>query len=230
MTESDPLRPSLTWRQDVPVSERFDDPYFSRENGLEETRHTFLRGNDLPERLRPGFHVAELGFGTGLNLMALAAIAPCPIRMTSFEAFAMAPEDLARATARWQDDLGPVRAALLAAYDPRGGTFQIGPVTLTLLIGEAATTLPDWTGTADAWFLDGFAPARNPELWSDDLMQQVARHTSAGGTFATYTSAGAVRRALGAAGFTVRKVPGFGRKRDMSVGRLDATPGSKTER
>ena len=86
------------------------------------------------------------------------------------------------------------------------------------MIGDARETLPAWGGRADAWFLDGFSPAKNPELWCDALMEQVARHTAAGGTFATYTAAGHVRRALAAAGFTVERRAGHGRKRHMSVG------------
>ncbi|QPH53859.1 tRNA (5-methylaminomethyl-2-thiouridine)(34)-methyltransferase MnmD [Pontivivens ytuae] len=209
----------ILWRENgTPVSARFDDPYYSVEDGWAETRHVFLAGNDLLARLTPGFHVAELGFGTGLNLMALAAEAPCPIRFTSFEAFPLARDDMARAAARFPG-LAPQAEALLAAYRPEGGRFQLGPVSVELIIGDARATLPRWDGLADAWFLDGFAPARNPELWSKALMAEVGRHTAPAGTFATYTSAGAVRRALTAAGFTVTKRPGYGRKREMSTGR-----------
>ncbi len=216
MTDSDPI----LWRENgTPVSARFDDPYYSVEDGWAETRHVFLAGNDLPGRLAPGFRVAELGFGTGLNLLALAAVAPCPVRFTSFEAFPLALGDIARAAARFPG-LAPQAEALQAAYRPEGGLFRVGPVEVELILGDARDTLPRWTGRADAWFLDGFAPARNPELWSADLMEEVARHTAPGGTFATYTSAGAVRRALAAAGFAVEKRPGHGRKREMSTGRL----------
>ena len=85
-------------------------------------------------------------------------------------------------------------------------------------------TLPRWAGRADAWFLDGFSPAKNPELWGEGLMREVAAHTAPGGSFATYTAAGAVRRALQAAGFQVERVPGYGTKRNMSRGRLTGTP------
>ena len=91
---------------------------------------------------------------------------------------------------------------------------------LTVIPGDARDTLPKWSGKADAWFLDGFSPAKNPELWEPDLMREVARHTASGGTFATYTAAGAVRRALTDAGFQVERRPGFGRKRHMTVGLL----------
>jgi tRNA U34 5-methylaminomethyl-2-thiouridine-forming methyltransferase MnmC len=91
-----------------------------------------------------------------------------------------------------------------------------------VICGDARVTLPEWTGRADAWFLDGFSPAKNPELWSDELLKSVASHTAPGGTFATYTAAGHVRRALSDAGFHVERRPGFGRKRHMSAGVLAA--------
>lgn len=216
----------LTWREgEVPVSTRFDDPYFSLEGGLAETTHVFLAGNDLPARLVPGFTVAELGFGTGLNLLALAAAAEAVdvdgIRYTGFEAFPMARTDLARALAPFPS-VAPLANALIAAWDPAGFVARIGPVEARMIRGDARTTLPGWQGRADAWFLDGFAPARNPELWEPALMAEVAARTAPGGSFATYSAAGAVRRALAAAGFAVERRPGFGRKRHMSVGRMPA--------
>lgn len=212
----------LDWRDAIPVSRRFDDPYFSLAGGLEETRHVFLSGNDLPRRLRDGFHIAELGFGTGLNLLATALMwqglgTPGALHFTSFEAFPMAPDDMERAHRAFPE------TALLAdclRQGLTGGTtrFALAGITVTLIIGDARDTLPTWGGRADAWFLDGFSPARNPELWSPALMAEVARHTAPGGSFATYTAAGHVRRALADAGFTVTRAPGFARKRHMTVG------------
>lgn len=213
-------QPQLEWREGgVPVAVRFDDPYFSLAGGLAETRHVFLTGNDLPARLRPGFHVAELGFGTGLNCLALAAIAQVPVVMTSFEAFPMDLTQLRQAHASFPD-LADLAEALRAGWGARA--IQLGQVELRLVLGDVRETLPLWKGRADAWFLDGFSPAKNPEMWSDTLMAEVGRHTAPGGSFATYTAAGHVRRALQAAGFTVERLPGFGHKRHMSVGRLMA--------
>ena len=213
MTHDD--QSGLDWRGAIPVSRRFDDPYFSLAGGLAETRHVFLRGNDLPARLRPGFHVAETGFGTGLNLLALAEVADVPIRFTSFEAFPMTVEELARAHAAFPE-LAALSAELRAGWGaPR---FRVGRVTAEVIGSDARETLPAWPGRADAWFLDGFAPAKNPELWSDALLAEVGRHTAPGGSFATYTAAGHVRRALAAAGFQVGRVPGFAGKRHMSRG------------
>lgn len=215
----------LDWRDGViPVSTRFDDPYFSLNDGLSETRHVFLAGNRLAERLRDGFQVAELGFGTGLNLLALQILwadmgAPGTLRFTSFEAFPMQAEDIARALDHFPEARA-VAGPFLSQWAAGQTRLSLPGIEAEIVIGDARQTLPAWAGRADAWFLDGFSPAKNPELWADDLMGEVAAHTAAYGTFATYTAAGAVRRALSAAGFAVERQPGHGRKRHMSVGRL----------
>lgn len=214
----------LTWRDgQVPVSARFDDPYFSIQNGLAETRHVFLEGNRLAARLVPGFHVAELGFGTGLNLLALWQLwrvhpRQPAIRFTSFEAFPMMAADMAQALAAFPE-LAGVAERLVDHWGKGLRRFQLDGITAEIVIGDAQDRLSAWDQKADAWFLDGFAPAKNPELWMPELMASVARHTKAGGTFATYTAAGHVRRALSEGGFSVDRVPGFGRKRHMSIGR-----------
>jgi tRNA U34 5-methylaminomethyl-2-thiouridine-forming methyltransferase MnmC len=221
----DPDARTLDWRDGViPVSTRFDDPYFSLHDGLAETRHVFLAGNDLPARLRPGFHIAELGFGTGLNLLATliawqAAGHPAPLHYTSFEAFPLAAPDIARALDHFPEARA-VADPFLAAWDRGETRFTLSGAEVVVIIGDARQTLPAWQRRADAWFLDGFSPAKNPELWSDDLMAEVARHTAPGGTFATYTAAGHVRRALETAGFHVERRPGHGRKRHMTIGAL----------
>ena len=208
--------PDLDWRAGgIPVSQRFDDPYFSLNGGLDETRHVFLAGNDLPARLRAGFHVAELGFGTGLNLLALAQIATMPIRFTTFEAFPMDLGQLEQAHAAFPE-LAALTAQLRAGYPAR--RFSVGQVQVDIIIGDARDTLPRWEGAADAWFLDGFSPAKNPELWGEALMGAVGAHTAPGGSFATYSAAGHVRRSLAAAGFSVTRAPGHAGKRHMSRG------------
>lgn len=217
---SDNQTAQIAWRDGViPVSTQFDDPYFSLASGLDETRHVFLAGNDLPARLVPGFHVAELGFGTGLNLLALALIAPAgmPLRFTSFEAFPMTTSDIENALKAFPD-VGPVSRPFLEAWDQGKRSFQTGDIQVDVKIGDARETLKAWDGAADAWFLDGFSPAKNPELWDEELMREVGAHTAAGGSFATYTAAGHVRQKLTTAGFEVSRTPGFGRKRHMSQG------------
>lgn len=210
--------------QGLPVSESWDDPFFT--GGPEESAHVFLAGNDLPARLRDGFHVAETGFGTGLNLLVLAAAwtGPGTLRFTSFEALPMAAADMARALAPFAL---PGTEALVAAWAAADGPVRrlsLPGIAARVIVGDAAQTLPAWNGRADAWFLDGFAPARNPELWTEALLVQVARHTAPGGTAATYTAAGHVRRALDVAGFAVERRPGFGRKKHMTVARLAGRP------
>ena len=211
----------LDWREGiVPVSMRFDDPYFSLHDGLAETRHVFLGGNDLPARLRPGFHIAELGFGTGLNLLATLIANPAtPIHYTSFEAYPLAAPDIARALQAFPE-AHAVAGDFLTHWAAGRTSFSLGPIAVTVILGDARDTLAAWDQSADAWYLDGFSPAKNPELWSPDILSQVARHTAAHGTFATYTAAGHVRRALAEAGFAVERRPGHGRKRHMSTGRM----------
>lgn len=200
---------TLSWSADgVPISTRFDDPYYNLANGLDETRHVFLGGNDLPARFCDGFHIAELGFGTGLNFLASvqawrSANVPGVLHFTSFEAFPMRAADQLRALEAYS---GLPLDALNGAPD----------VTLNVIEGDARETLPAWDGCADAWFLDGFSPAKNPELWSPDILAEVARHTVRGGTAATYSAAGFVRRGLADAGFDVSRVTGYGRKRHMT--------------
>ncbi|MBL4750249.1 MAG: tRNA (5-methylaminomethyl-2-thiouridine)(34)-methyltransferase MnmD [Amylibacter sp.] len=215
----------LEWRGGaVPVATRFNDPYFSIDNGLAETGHVFLAGNNLPERFANDFRIAELGFGTGLNLLAawqawLASGQSGRLIYTSFEAYPMGFPDMRKALRNWPE-LQELADEMLAQLE--AGDFEITTPTLSvkIILGDARKTLPQWQGKADAWFLDGFSPAKNPELWGAELMQAVANHTHAGGTFATYTAAGHVRQSLAKAGFTVTRVAGYGRKRHMTIGTL----------
>jgi tRNA U34 5-methylaminomethyl-2-thiouridine-forming methyltransferase MnmC len=217
-----PDHPELTWRDGViPVATRFDDPYFSLSGGLAETRHVFLTGNGLPDRFRDGFQIAELGFGTGLNLLAtvLAHGGPGHLHYTSFEAFPLPAADIERAVQAFPE-LAHLLPAFLQQWAAGAHVLRFPNLTATIVLGDARDNLPSWPGRADAWFLDGFSPAKNPELWSPELMAEVARRTAPGGTFATYTAAGHVRRALSDAGFIVTRRPGFGRKRHMTTGVL----------
>lgn len=132
----------------------------------------------------------------------------------------MAATDMARALQPF--DL-PQTDALVSQWATQSGLkrhIELKGVIAEIIIGDARETLAQWDGQADAWFLDGFAPARNPELWNESLMAQIGQHTAPGGTVATYTAAGHVRRALDAGGFEITRVPGFGRKKHMTVGAL----------
>lgn len=215
----------LDWRTTdhgaVPVSTLFDDPYYSLSGGLEETLHVFLSGNGLPGRFADGFQIAELGFGTGLNLLTTwaawqASKTPGTLHFTSFEAYPMAPADMAQALCAFPV-LAPLAQTLLDRWTPGAGPTPLSDsLTLHVVIGDARTTLPRWQGQADAWFLDGFSPAKNPALWEPALLAQVYARTAPGGTAATYSAAGHVRQSLAQAGFTVSRTPGFGRKRHMT--------------
>lgn len=218
-----PKTAAITWRDDrTPIATAFDDPYFSLDNGLAETDHVFLAGNGLPQRFCDGFHIAELGFGTGLNFLAtwqawIASGTSGQFRFTSFEAFPMAAADMTRALANWPA-LADLAVRMVAGLSESSGVFETDQVRLEVISGDARTTLPEWRELADAWFLDGFSPAKNPELWGSDLMTAVGLHTRTGGTCATYSAAGHIRQKLTDAGFAVTRVPGFGRKRHMTTG------------
>ena len=216
-------RADVDWNErGVPVSRQFDDPYYSLEDGVAETRHVFLDGNGLPERFEDGFQIAELGFGTGLNfLVALQAWRDAGVEgrlhFTTFEAFPMKVFEMLDAGKAFPDldweIFGGAEASVPLPPFVGGRDFE-----LRIVYGDARLTLPAWQGKADAWFLDGFSPAKNPELWDEALLKAVGRATTSGGTCATYTAAGFVRRGLEAAGFDITRTPGFGRKRHMTRG------------
>jgi len=217
----------LDWTPEgAPVSRRFGDVYFSREDGLAETRAVFLAGCGLPQAWvgRPRFTVAELGFGTGLNIIALLDLwsrhRPPGGRLSIFsvEAYPLSRADAARALAAWPE-LAPLAASLLARWpEKRRGFHRIDlpefGACLDLALMEAGEALSRWGGRADAWFLDGFAPALNPDMWRDEVLQAVAARSAPGARAATFTVAGQVRRGLAAARFEVRRAPGHGRKRE----------------
>lgn len=220
---------SLTWQDTdagrVPVSKQFDDPYYSLKNGLAETQYVFLEGNELPDRFGGDFHIAELGFGTGLNFLVtwdawIKAGVKGQLRFTSFEAYPMAISDMQAALIAFPQ-LTYLAEILLDKWNPDTGAVALADdVTLDVVIGDARETLPQWDGLADAWYLDGFSPDKNPALWEPTLMAEVAKHTVIDGTAATYSAAGHMRRSLSAAGFNVKRIPGFGSKWHMVVARL----------
>ncbi|MDT3721864.1 bifunctional tRNA (5-methylaminomethyl-2-thiouridine)(34)-methyltransferase MnmD/FAD-dependent 5-carboxymethylaminomethyl-2-thiouridine(34) oxidoreductase MnmC [Pseudomonas oryzihabitans] len=218
-----------------PLSRTYGDVYFSRASGLEETRYVFLQQNRLPERFAAlageVFTVGETGFGTGLNFLCawqlFEAKAPQDARLhfVSVERFPLTAADLAQALALWPE-LAPYSAALQRQYQAIHPGFQRlilggGRITLTLLVGDVLERLPELDAQVDAWFLDGFAPAKNPEMWTPALFAELARLSRPGATLATFTCAGFVRRGLNEAGFAMRKVPGFGHKREMLAGGLE---------
>ena len=245
----------LDWQDGAPVSRQFGDIYFSRSDGLAETRHVFLTGNGLPERWqqhdRPTFTIAETGFGTGLNFLATcqawAEHAPASdknngwLHFISVEKHPLKPDDLARAHAAFPE-LAPWARLLQAAYPPllKGHhyrRFEEQRISLHLIFDDADSAfeaLRDAPGCAspiiDAWFLDGFAPKQNPELWQAELFSTMRALSAPAATLATFSAVGDMRRALQAAGFTVERRAGFGQKRHMTCARVnpDQTPDTQT--
>ncbi|WP_074012232.1 bifunctional tRNA (5-methylaminomethyl-2-thiouridine)(34)-methyltransferase MnmD/FAD-dependent 5-carboxymethylaminomethyl-2-thiouridine(34) oxidoreductase MnmC [Candidatus Sodalis sp. SoCistrobi] len=232
----------LRWNdQGTPVSQKFDDVYFSNQDGLAESRHVFLQGNGLPARFtphpRPVFRVAETGFGTGLNFLALwhafethcrqqPVIGARRLHFISVEKYPLGKEDLRSALAPWQT-LAPLAEELLSLWpQPVAGYHRLilahGKVILDIGFGDVNALLPaldvSLDNQVDAWFLDGFAPAKNPDMWQETLFAAMARLAGPEASFATFTAAGFVRRGLQQAGFAVTKVKGFGRKREMLTG------------
>ncbi|MDP2119826.1 MAG: tRNA (5-methylaminomethyl-2-thiouridine)(34)-methyltransferase MnmD [Hoeflea sp.] len=234
-TSGQPVK--LSWHEgDMPYSEEFGDFYYSRADGRDECRHVFLGGNGLPGRFATGPHfvIGELGFGTGLNFLetwsAWETTAPdaAVLEFHSFELRPLKRSDMMRALSAWPD-LDEKSSRLAAAWpdQPAAGIsmdFQSTGRSIRLRVhaGLALDTLETLRFRADAWYLDGFSPSRNPDMWSAELMRLVASRTREGGTFATYSAAGWVRRNLQAAGFTVEKRQGHAGKRDMSAGHLGA--------
>ncbi len=226
----------LDWKDGQPFSNRYGDVYFSTDSGLEETRHVFLQGNHLAEcfeALQAGesLCIGETGFGTGLNFLCawqlFEQVAPpgASLDFFSVEKFPLGDDELHAALALWPE-LHMQAEVLLTRWHrrvPGWNRWHIagGRVRLTLVLDDVMAALPQLpAGSVDAWFLDGFSPAKNPEMWSDAVLVNIARASREGATLATYTSAGWVRRGLQQAGFSVQRVPGFGRKREMVRGEL----------
>ena len=228
----------------TPVADHFDDVYFSNDSGIDETQHVFVAGNDLAERWQqwrnPTFVIAETGFGTGLNFLVAmrafnefrAANPDHPLKRLYFittEKFPLPQQDMQRALEAFPALKDEAQA--LASLYPMGLEgchrlhFDNHSTTLDLWIGDVHELLPQWhspvNGLIDAWFLDGFAPSKNPDMWTDALFSQMARLSKTGTTFGTFTAAGIVKRGLAGVGFTIKKRNGFGRKRDMLTGVFD---------
>ncbi|CCN70412.1 bifunctional tRNA (5-methylaminomethyl-2-thiouridine)(34)-methyltransferase MnmD/FAD-dependent 5-carboxymethylaminomethyl-2-thiouridine(34) oxidoreductase MnmC [Vibrio nigripulchritudo] len=235
----------LGWNEaGTPVSDQFDDVYFSNVNGLEETRYVFLTQNQLPQRWHNFEHrrfvVAETGFGTGLNFLALwqwfnAFRKENPdstlkeLHFISFEKFPVTRDDLKKAHESWPE-LAEYASQLQAHYpiavpDCHRIVLADGAITLDLWFGDIKDCMPSVPtpkeGLVDAWFLDGFAPSKNPEMWNQNLFDGMAKLARQDCSCATFTAAGFVRRGLIEAGFSMKKVKGFGTKREMIAGTLE---------
>lgn len=224
-------------KNNTPYSNEFDDIYFSPEDGVAETKHVFLNGNNITEKftnLNPYnyFKIAETGFGTGLNFLVTATEflnhAPDTAQLFyySFEKFPLAASEIKTALNRWNFIFGNLLDQLCNNYPVRvNGWHKISihpRITLILVFDDATNGIKDLPTHIHAWYLDGFAPSKNPDLWSDDLFTAIKNHSYSGSSLATFTAAGHVRRGLESAGFKIEKTKGFGRKRDMVIGTYTA--------
>lgn len=234
----------IQWSDGAPVSTQFDDVYFSKASGVEETQYVFIKHNRLPDRwieTQPKtFTIAETGFGTGLNLLCawqnwLAHSQPHQtLHFVSVEKFPLNKASLQQALAQWPQ-LSQYSEALIDVYPPLvPGWHRItlpclsdttGNVVLHLFFGDIHDWLDQMQGRVDVWFLDGFAPSKNPEMWSDHLFHSMARLSYHQTTVATFTAASLVRRGLSSAGFSLKKAKGFGRKREMLTAQYKETQG-----
>lgn len=220
----------------TPYSQAFGDVYHSAEGGTGQARHVFVAGNDLPVRWRgrDSFTIIETGFGLGLNFLetwrtfADDPLAAGRLHFISTEKFPLTCDGLSQAHARWPDHAGRSRELIAAWPMPLAGFHRLhlarGRVTLTLLLGDAKELLQQLVARADAFYLDGFSPACNPQMWSTELFQQIARLAAPGATLATWSVAGAVKHGLSAAGFALEKRPGYAAKREMLTGKFRASP------
>jgi tRNA 5-methylaminomethyl-2-thiouridine biosynthesis bifunctional protein len=214
----------------TPFSGEFQDIYHSERGGLAQARHVFLSGNGLPDRWRgrASFTIVETGFGLGLNFLAAwdawraDSLRPSRLHFISVEGRPLAADDLAAALAPFAELEGLARALVRQWPPPLAGFHRLhfdgGNVILTLLLGDARAMLPQLVGRANAFFLDGFSPAKNPGMWSPEVVRELARIALPGATLATWTVAGGVRAALIDAGFSIEKREGFANKREMLVG------------
>ncbi len=225
----------LSWDEHgLPVSNQFGDFYFSRANGLEETGYVFLQHNQLPQRwqaLKPdqAFVIAETGFGTGLNFLTCwqswnqQPASTARLHFISVERYPLTTAQLTRALALWPQ-LAELAEQLLQQYPIIANgihrlRFDHDRISLTLIFDDACHGLKNLNGQhVDAWFLDGFSPEKNPQMWTQALFSEIACSSAADATFSTFTAASSVRRALQSSGFTVERARGFGKKREMLYG------------
>lgn len=227
------LKPArLQWSENGDLeSLDYGDVYFQRGAGFAESDYVFLRHSNLAARFSAlgaqSFHIGELGFGTGMNFLLSAALflanAPAEAQLVyvSIEKHPIPRDTLAQIYAHWPEHAG-ISGDITAQYPPLIEGFHTlllagGRIRLMLCFGDVAEMLPQIDGDFDAWFLDGFSPAKNPDMWREDLFPAIAARTKPQGTLATFSVAGHMRRAFKALGFDVRKVKGFGIKWSMTA-------------
>ena len=224
---------SITWENNEPRSNKYNDLYYSREGGLDESRYVFLQANQIEQRIKNRdsdhpFTIVETGFGTGLNFVATLALwnrinGPKPnLYFVSVEKYPLPLESIKAALSAFPEVQNEAEELIRFYPQPIKGphtlSFNQGKVKLLLLFGDVLEQLPHHHFCADAWYLDGFNPSENKDMWSSSLFQTIAHHSNHDATFSTFTAAGFVRRGLQSKGFVVNKQKGFGQKREMLTG------------
>ncbi len=222
----------ITWKNDsTPVSTYYGDVYFSADSGIQESEYIFINNNFLPERFKntADFYISETGFGTGLNfaltckLWTETSIAPSTLVFTTYEKHPLSKNDFIKAAKNWPE-LSEIYSELIPQYknlQPGKNRIKLDSfrIELIIVIGDINNTINmSPSNSCDCWFLDGFAPSLNPQMWNDHVINNIARIARNGSTFSTFTAAGKVRRALIKFGYCVEKTKGFGKKRDMLRG------------
>jgi len=233
-------KPDIEWKDNIPHSKMYQDIYYSPEKGLKESEFVFIQHNKLAERWakksfdnqNSTFVIAETGFGTGLNFLAACllcnklntSIKKQRLHFISFEKYPLHKNDLKTAHTHFPD-IYELSEQLIAHYPKRiAGLHSIAfseNIRLSLYFGDATeglNALDSEKIKVDAWFFDGFSPKKNEALWSEDLFNATQAFNKTGSSFATFTSAGHVRRKLQAIGFSSDKVKGFEQKREMLIG------------
>ena len=224
---------SLEWIDKTPKSSAFGDVYFSMDGGMEETKFVFLEKNKLKQRwqeigknakadFQKNFTIIETGFGTGLNFLCTAKLwqettdknSSFWLEFISTEKHPLSKTDLKKNLENFPL-LNPLSDLLIKKYPSLTPGYHLIrfpelKIKLLLLLGDIKDTLPGLEAKADAWFLDGFSPSSNPEMWSDELFIQIQRLSHEGSTFSTFTAASQVKKGLASSGFEVIKTDGFG--------------------
>ena len=234
-TNTDICFAHINWQDKQPFSSQFNDVYFSTDDGEAETNYVFIAQNRLITRFKnlknQQFTIAETGFGTGLNFLCAwqtwltYAPAQASLHFISCEKYPITMHDLTISHQQWPE-FAAMSCELIKQYHLTNSsnnsiTCEFGRVKLSLLLQDASSALSQLSTEkiqVDAWFLDGFTPSKNPDMWTEELFAQMARLSHLNTTFATFTSASAVRRGLQNVGFIVNKLAGFGKKREMLAG------------
>ena len=233
-TKNNPSRCDISWKNNTtPFSNKYGDVYFSADNGLDESQYIFINSNNLYERFvtQNDFYICETGFGTGLNFAVACKLwqklsSPDSILFfTTFEKHPLNQKNFAQAANSWPE-LTDIYSEIIPSYKGlRPGnniiTLDNLRVSLNIIIGDINDTISSLPSSSiECWFLDGFAPSLNPEMWTDTVISNIARASTKEATFSTFTAAGNVRRSMLKHGFEVVKKPGFGKKREMIYGKF----------